>query len=204
MLLNGIQNIELDFSIHFYMFAFCWKTITMKKWYAIYVRPRTEKKVAAGLEEAGIDHFLPLQRTLRRWSDRKKWVEVPLISGYCFVFVEEHDLINVIKLDNILSVIRFNGKPSVIPEMQIEFLRRMLNQNEIDYRISSDLPRPGQKVEIISGPFIGLYAEMVKVKNKSVIYLRLEQIQNIFILEISLEQVIVVADQDVIKMINSV
>jgi transcription antitermination factor NusG len=168
----------------------------MKNWYAIYVRPRTEKKVATGLNEAGIDHFLPLQRTLRRWSDRKKWVDMPLIPGYCFVSVDERDLINVIKLDNVVSVIRFNGKPSVIPEMQIEFLRRMLNQNEISYKLSSEIPKPGQKVEIIAGPFIGLYAEMVKIKNKSVIYLRLEQIQNIFLVEIPIDQVIVVANQD--------
>lgn len=166
----------------------------MKNWYAIYVRPRTEKKVAAGLEEAGIDHFLPLQRTLRRWSDRKKWVDMPLIPGYCFVLVEERELINVIKFDNIVTVIRFNGKPSVIPDMQIEFLRRMLNQNEVAYKLSSEIPKPGQKVEIISGPFIGLYAEMIKVKNKSLIYLRIEQINNIFILEISLNQIIVIAD----------
>lgn len=168
----------------------------MKNWYAIYVRPRTEKKVAKGLNEAGIDHFLPLQRTLRRWSDRKKWVDMPLIPGYCFVSVDERDLINVIKLDNVVSVIRFNGKPSAIPEMQIEFLRRMLNQNEISYKLASEIPKPGQMVEIIAGPFIGLYAEMVKIKNKAVIYLRLEQIQNIFLVEIPIDQVIVVANQD--------
>ncbi len=169
----------------------------MKNWYAIYIRPRTEKKVSASLDEAGIDHFLPFLRTLRRWSDRKKWVDMPLIPGYCFVFVEERDLINVRKLDNVVSVIRFNGKPSIIPDMQIEFLRRMLNQNEIAYRMSSEIPKPGQKVEIISGPFIGLFAEMVKGKNKAVIYLRLEQIQNVFLLEIPVDQVIVVTNQDI-------
>jgi transcription antitermination factor NusG len=168
----------------------------MKSWYAIYVRPRSEKKVAAGLDEAGIENFLPLQRKLRRWSDRKKWVDMPLIPGYCFVSVEERDLINVLKFDNVVTVIRFNGKPSAIPDMQIEFLRRMLNQNEIAFKMSSEIPKPGQKVEIISGPFIGLHAEMYKEKNKSIIYLRLEQIQNVFLLEIPLDQVVLIANQD--------
>jgi transcription antitermination factor NusG len=166
----------------------------MKNWYAIYVRPRAEKKVALGLEEAGFEYYLPLQRTLRRWSDRKKWVDLPLIPGYCFVHVIEHELLSVVRLDHVLSVIRFNGKPAVIPDMQLEFLRRLLNQNDVAYQLSGKMPEPGQTVEIIAGPFIGLNAEMIRAKGKSKIYLRLEQLMNAFVIEIPLEHVVVVQD----------
>lgn len=167
----------------------------MKSWYAIYVRSRTEKKVAAGLEEAEIEHFLPLRRTLRRWSDRKKWVDMPLISGYCFVNIPVNHILYVLQLQNVVAVVKFNGKPAVIPEMQIEFLKRMLNQNEVAYRLAGEIPKPGQKVEIIAGPFIGLFAEMQKGKHKSKIFLRIDHLLNAFILEIPIDHVIVAIDQ---------
>lgn len=166
----------------------------MKSWYAIYVRSRSEKKVSAGLEEAGIEHFLPLQRTLRRWSDRKKWVDLPLIPGYCFVNIPENHILHVLQIQNIVAIVKFNGKPAIIPEMQIEFLKRMLNQNEIAFRLAGEVPKPGQKVEIIAGPFIGLFAEMQKVKHKSKIFLRLDHLMNAFVLEIPIDHVIVVVD----------
>ena len=45
-----------------------------KIWYALYVKSRTEKKVAAELEKQGIINYLPLQKILKQWSDRRKWV----------------------------------------------------------------------------------------------------------------------------------
>ena len=56
-----------------------------EKWYALYTRPRAEKLVFQRLVEAGIETFLPLQKTYRMWSDRKKLVEKPLLSSYIFV-----------------------------------------------------------------------------------------------------------------------
>jgi transcription antitermination factor NusG len=163
-------------------------------WYAVYVRSRSEKKVAAGFEEAGIEHFLPLRRTLRRWSDRKKWVDLPLIPGYCFVNITENHILYVLQIQNVISIVKFNEKPAIIPEAQIEFLKRMLNQNEVAYRLAGEVPKPGQKVEIIAGPFIGLFAEMQKVKHKSKIFLRLDHLMNTFVLEIPLNHVIVAID----------
>ncbi len=163
----------------------------MKQWYAIYVKSRTEKKVALMLSEAGLENFLPLRRTLKRWSDRKRWVENPLISGYCFVCVTEKEKLAVLQTTHVVNYVRFEGKPAVIPPNQIEFIRRMLNQHEVEYEASQQLPKPGQKVEIIAGPFIGLQAEMVKSKGKSVIFIRLEQIGNVFTVQIPLDHIMV-------------
>ena len=58
-------------------------------WYAIYTRSRGEKVVAKLLKESGLEVYLPLQRKLRQWSDRKKWVEVPYINSYVFVRTSE-------------------------------------------------------------------------------------------------------------------
>ena len=161
----------------------------MKHWYAIYVRPRAEKKVAKSLSDAGIDHYLPLQRSLRKWSDRKKWIDMPLIPGYCFVHIDLADRIQVLTLPNVLQFVRFAGQPAMIQPSHIEFMKRMLSQTEVDYTISDQMPAPGQTVEIISGPMIGLQAEMICEKGRSRIIVRLEALGNIIQVEVPLTQV---------------
>lgn len=166
----------------------------MKNWYAIYVKPRAEKKAATGLAEAGVEHYLPLRRTLRQWSDRKKWVELPLIPGYCFVHIDLKDRLQVLTLDPVLQFVRFNGQAAVIQTSHIEFMKRMLSQTEVDYTISDQIPAPGQLVEIMSGPMIGMKAEMVSERGKSRIIVRLEALGNIIQVEVPLSQVTVIGD----------
>ena len=55
------------------------KNASDPKWYAIYTNPRAEKQVRDRLIEAKVEVFLPLQKTFRIWSDRKKLVERPLL-----------------------------------------------------------------------------------------------------------------------------
>lgn len=57
---------------------------TEQPWYALQVRPRFEKQVAATLLSKGYEGFLPLYRCKRRWSDCIKEIEPPLFSGYLF------------------------------------------------------------------------------------------------------------------------
>ena len=76
-------------------------------WYALYTKPRSEKKVLDRLLEQEIEAYLPLQKKLRQWKDRKKWVEVPLINSYIFVKIEHKDYFNV--LDTVGSSPRLWG-----------------------------------------------------------------------------------------------
>jgi transcription antitermination factor NusG len=62
---------------------------TTKKWFAIYTRPRWEKKVHKLLEEKGIECYCPLNKVHRKWSDRIKIVEEPLFKSYVFVKLTE-------------------------------------------------------------------------------------------------------------------
>jgi len=66
-------------------------------WFAAYTRSRNEKKVAGELEEQHIEYYLPLIKTIRQWSDRKKKVEVPLINSYIFVRIIEKEYLKVLQ-----------------------------------------------------------------------------------------------------------
>ena len=54
-------------------------------WYAVYTAPRAEKKVRERFLESGIEHYLPVQMVTRKWHDRMKKIEQPVLSGYIFV-----------------------------------------------------------------------------------------------------------------------
>lgn len=144
-----------------------------RKWYAVYVRSRSEKKVLADLAATGIEAYLPLQRKLRQWSDRKKWVEMPLISGYVFVHIAKSDYEKVLKCDFAVCYVHFEGKAAIIRDEDIDLLKRMLGQSELELEATTEKLQPGQMVEVISGPLCGTIGELVEYRGKNRVALRI-------------------------------
>lgn len=142
-------------------------------WYAIRVKSRSEKKVFADLLELGIEAYLPLQRKLRQWSDRKKWVEMPLITGYVFVYISRKEYETVLRIYNVVCYVYFEGKAAVIRDEDINLLKRMLGQAEVELEITVEELKPGQMVEIITGPLIGVVGELIDFKGKNKVALRI-------------------------------
>jgi len=158
-------------------------------WYAVYVKSRTEKKALSELEFKNIETFLPLQRKLRQWSDRKKWVEIPLISGYLFVRISRKQYDLVLHSNYVVSYVRFEGTAAVIPDNQIENLKVMLNQSSVEIEITRKDFAPGQLVDVIAGPLIGLRGKLVFLKGKSKVAVNLEQLGYSALVEISAENI---------------
>ena len=100
-----------------------------KFWYVVYTRSRAEKKVRDELTYNNIECFLPLQKKLRQWKDRKKWVEMPLMSGYCFVHISRKEYDNVLQTNNVVCYVTFEGKAAVIPNQQIDSVKKMMKQS---------------------------------------------------------------------------
>jgi transcription antitermination factor NusG len=156
-----------------------------KNWHVIYTRSRAEKAVYSELIQKDIEAYLPVRKTLRQWKDRKKWVELPLITGYCFVKINRKDYDMVLQTDNVVSYVRFEGKAAVIPESQINALRKMLQQNDLEINVSTENFEPGQMVEIITGPLIGLRGELVQSRGKHKFIIRILPLQSSLTIEIS-------------------
>jgi len=99
-----------------------------KTWYAVYTRPRWEKKVAALMLEDGIENYCPINKVTRQWSDRKKVVLEPLFKGYVFVKVEEDKKWEVTKVHGVLNYVYWLGKPARIRDEEINIIRKFLNE----------------------------------------------------------------------------
>jgi transcription antitermination factor NusG len=151
-----------------------------KVWHVIYTRSRAGKKVYADLTARGIECFLPLQKQLRQWKDRKKWVEMPLMPGYCFVHITRSDYDRVLNTKNVVAYVVFEGKAAVIPDKQIDSLKQMLRQTDFKVEVSHETFRQGKKVGIINGPLLGLTGELKKEHGNNRFILRIDAINTVF------------------------
>ena len=125
-------------------------------WYAVRTRPRHEKKVVAELQEKGITIYLPLFSQVRRWSDRRKIIEVPLFSCYAFV----HSVLNLhlrVVLYGISGALGFvgpNNEAVPIPDAQIETIRTLMASNVP--LTPYPLLKVGQRVRVRGGALDGV------------------------------------------------
>jgi transcription antitermination factor NusG len=122
-----------------------------KKWFALYTKPRNEFKAEVQLNDISVENYLPTLTTLKQWSDRKKKVTDPLFRGYIFIHSNEKERLLAVEQKAIVKTICFNGKPSTIPDWQIESLRKLLTET-LDVVISNNI-ETGAMVKIIDGPF---------------------------------------------------
>ena len=160
-----------------------------KTWYAIYTRSRWEKKSAKLMEDSGYMVYLPLVKTLKQWSDRKKRVEIPLISGYVFVKVSEGDYYKILETPGVVCYVTFEGKAAPIRDSQIDAMRNAIEGN-LKIEAVDDILETGQKVKIISGPMKGSEGEYVKIAHKTNFIINLSSIGFSLKVEINADDVV--------------
>jgi transcription antitermination factor NusG len=159
----------------------------MVKWYAIYTRPKHEKKLREALEEKGIETFLPLIKTVRQWKDRKKKIEVPLFNGYIFIHIDYKDRFSALQTKGAVKIVNFSGEPVVVPEWQIESLRKMLTHPE---KIQlENYMKIGDPVVVDFGPFKGMKGVVKMLKGKRKLVITIDGIMQTVSVEIDADEV---------------
>ena len=140
---------------------------SLPAWYVVYTKPRWEKKVALLLTKRGIENYCPLNKVLRQWSDRKKTIEEPLFSGYVFLKTTAAEKWRIKKVDGILNYVHWLGKPAIVPEHEIETIKRFLNEHQT-VQVRTTHFKPNDRVKILSGVFIDTQAKVIAQKGKHV------------------------------------
>jgi transcription antitermination factor NusG len=151
-------------------------------WYALYTCSRHEKCVAQQIEQRSITCFLPLYRSVRRWRDRRKEVELALFPGYVFVRLAPRDRLRVLALPSVVRLVSFNGQPAALPEAEIEQMRQRL------VRGSRAEPHPylrvGRRVRVSGGPMEGLEGIVVRRKDRCRVVFSLDLIMRSVAVEV--------------------
>lgn len=138
-----------------------------KNWYAVYTKPRWEKKVFGLLSEKGVEAYCPLNRVRKKWSDRLKWVEEPLFRSYVFVKVAEEEAAGVRLVNGVVNFVYWLGKPAIIKNKEIEIIRKFLNEHD-EVRVAPIDLRVDTRITILQGALMDKTAKVIKVFNKKV------------------------------------
>lgn len=145
------------------------------RWYAVYTAPRAEKKVSERFLQEGIEHYLPLQKVKRKWSDRIKEVEIPVVNGYIFVHILSKQFIKVTGVYGALSFVREGGQPAAIPDNQLDVLRFMVEHTDEPVEYTHESFDRGESIIITKGPLTGMLGELIEMKGKNKVLIRLEK-----------------------------
>lgn len=142
-------------------------------WYVLRVRPHHEKAAAERLSEK-YETYLPLITQRRKWSDRFKNVETPLFSGYLFIRTDIRMKYYILADPAVSHFVRFGNKDAVIREVQINAIRRMLEQPGT-LKVEDGLHfEKGENVTVLRGAFVGLQGQVQQVRNKTRLYILIE------------------------------
>lgn len=154
-----------------------------KKWYPVYTASRAEKKACSALMAKGIEAYLPLYRQCKQWSDRKKWVDEPLLRSYLFVHIEVSQLPEVLMTNGISRFIYFSGRISAMPDRQIEELKLLL-ASAYELEVTEENLKPGERVEIKAGPLKGMQGLMLSYRSKNQLLLKLGSLQQSIVINV--------------------
>lgn len=133
-------------------------------WYALYTCPRHEKYVAEQIERRRFSCFLPLYRSVRRWKDRRKELELTLFPGYVFVRMALENRLQILELPGVVRLVSFNGQPAVVPAEEIEVLRdRLSGAKSVE---PHPYLRTGRRVRVRHGAMSGLEGIVVRRKER--------------------------------------
>ena len=147
-------------------------------WYAVQTRARNEKVISERLQEQGLTTFLPLVTEVRRWSDRKKKVELPLFS--CYVFVKlvasnNDERMRVYRTNGVFRIVSMRGEAIPIPNEQIEALRAVVTQ-QVPWAEHPFL-KIGQRVRIRGGSLEGVEGVLLSRNGDRTLIISVDAIQ---------------------------
>lgn len=161
-------------------------------WYAIYTRPRHEKKVAEHLSGFGIDHLLPLIKKLRTWNDRLKYIDSPLFPSYIFVHISDKiDYFNTLDISGVLNFVKMGNELVRVNRDVIDSIK-LLVEKQAAIEVCDGNFLPGQPLVICKGPLTGLHCEVVNHNNKSKLLVRISLLRRSILVTTKAEALIAI------------
>ncbi len=136
-------------------------------WYAVYTKPRWEKKVADLLTRKKIVNYCPLNKVERQWSDRKKVVQEPLFKSYVFVQIPPNGHLPVRETEGVMNFVYWLGKPAVIRDQEIVVIRKFMNDYK-NVQLEKAVVNLNEKVRVLNGPLMMMEGNVLEVKNRTV------------------------------------
>ena len=155
----------------------------LPEWFAIYVMPRHEKRIAEHLQVRQVEYFLPLYEARRKWKDGSKvTLQLPLFPNYLFVRTLRSQRGRALEVPGVLSAVG-KRESSVISETYIDSLRKAVISGKVE-------PHPylatGSVVRVRSGILAGLQGIVLRQKSSCHVVLSLDLIMRSVAVEVDI------------------
>ena len=158
-----------------------------RNWYAVYTRPRHEKRVDQHCRVRHIDSFCPVYKSTRRWRDGSEvTLDLPLFPGYLFVRIPRSARVSVLTLPGVLAIVSNSDRQmAAVSDQEISRLKRGLSAYTAEPH--AGVVKSGQRVRIRSGPFAGMTGIAIRVKGFERVVLRIEVIMKSIAVDVARE-----------------
>lgn len=148
-------------------------------WYVAYTRSCQDRNVAEALTKAGYECYFAVQTVVRKWSDRVKKIQKPVIARVVFVRCTEERRRDSLKAFPYIVKYLSQGKgayaPAIVPDDQIALFRSMVEGGS-EVRIGPAPLKTGDHVRIKTGPLAGKEAEVCEIDGDACIMARLDML----------------------------
>ena len=139
-------------------------------WYALRTTPMKEFAVEQILRHRDVTCFVPIETKWRRVGAKKKRkpIKCPMLPRYVLMLSDDPwAVVRHMQGRGVSGVVCFNGQPARIPQHSVDWLARSTgtavpNRSARVHRAFA----PGDKVEIVSGPFQGWCVELKEIKGE--------------------------------------
>jgi len=150
-------------------------------WYVLMVRSNHEKRIAQGLNDRGIDHFLPCYHSVRQWKDRRVTLEFPLFPSYVFVRIPHQERLRALAIPHVFSFLGTATSLSSVPEEEVDSMRRGVQCGKAE-------PHPyltvGEQVVVTEGPMCGITGILLRQQNNTRVVVSVQSIARSFVLDV--------------------
>jgi transcription antitermination factor NusG len=139
------------------------------------VRAGHEKAAARALRQRGYIEFLPLYASMRRWSDRRQEIELPLFPGYIFCHFDLLNRLALLMVPAVKEIVGIGKTPHPVDENEITVLQRAVE--------SGALLKPwpflkvGQRVIIQEGPLRNIEGILAEIRGEYKLVLSVSLLQ---------------------------
>ena len=156
-------------------------------WYAVYTRHQHEKTVGEMLEKKGVETFVPLYQSRRRWKDRVKTLSLPLFPSYVFLHGGIERQLQIVTTPGVHWMVTVAGQVAVIPDLEIAAVKRLV---ESSLRFE---PHPflkcGDWVRVKAGPLEAVEGILVRMKGLCRLVISVQMLQKSVSVEVNTSDV---------------
>ena len=159
------------------------------KWHVLYLRPRTEKKMAEYCSRHDLTHYLPLRNETKIYQRRKVTVSKPVFPGYFFASFDADSRLQLLKSNHIVRIFDVPFQRPLLHELAQ--IRRALR---VDPTLGACTAlQKGRQVRITGGPFTGIEGIVASLKANTKVCLNVDMIGQAVAVEV---------DRDLLEVID--